>query len=538
MAKNGKPHRLILCNDGGTLVGPTLEAPMGEEGLVKLTIGPLLGTQIDTVYWQLGTDPAKGTPTARLSDHYSHRTTVGPIWGDGMETFQTSGQWRIYENTRELMERGTDPPAVLIDHGHRHGLEVFLSMRVNDIHDGRLPEGDPLISPMKLSHPDWLLGLTDNPYGGERFGGLSRYGYDFGIDEVRQYRLAIAEEAINNYNLDGFDWDFCRSPRFFKKGTAQDNAHLITDLMRSIRSLLDERSKQLGRPLPLSVRVPPTFELAMGSGLDVRTWIDEGIIDILIAGVVNTSMYRVPVDEYVEACRDTEIQVIAQNLGLLWWGRPFSAEVLFGEPTVFSTEMCRASAATYWQAGVDGIYLWNNQLIPFFSDINYSGQQWREIGDPATLHGRDKHYLADKPPEWNTVAAELDAPPVPKGPLPMEIDRPGDTAAVRMDIADDVAGAKADGSLAEATLRIMLVNLTSVDDIEFRLNGETLDRGGATKHILLYNEYWLDFDVSSSPALNKGWNDIEIKVKSRNERIGAPLTLDSLEVIIRYNGQD
>ena len=67
---------------------------------------------------------------------------------------------------------------MLIDHGHRHGLDVFLSMRVNDIHDGRLPEGDPLISPMKLSHPDWLLGLTDNPYAGERFSGLSRFGYD------------------------------------------------------------------------------------------------------------------------------------------------------------------------------------------------------------------------------------------------------------------------------------------------------------------------------------------------------------------------
>ena len=50
MATNGKPHRLILCNDGGTLVGPTLEAPMGEEGLVDLTFGPLLGTQIDTLY--------------------------------------------------------------------------------------------------------------------------------------------------------------------------------------------------------------------------------------------------------------------------------------------------------------------------------------------------------------------------------------------------------------------------------------------------------------------------------------------------------
>ena len=65
MATNGKPHRLILCNDGGTLVGPTLEAPMGEEGLVKLTIGPLLDTHVDTLFWQLGTDPYRGTPTSR-----------------------------------------------------------------------------------------------------------------------------------------------------------------------------------------------------------------------------------------------------------------------------------------------------------------------------------------------------------------------------------------------------------------------------------------------------------------------------------------
>ena len=188
-------------------------------------------------------------------------------------------------------------------------------------------------------------------------------------------------------------------------------------------------------------------------------------------------MYRVPVEEYIEACRDKDIQVIAQNLGLFWWGRPYTAPILFAEPTVFSTEMCRASAATYWQAGVDGIYLWNNQLIEFNRDINYSGQQWREIGDPATLAGRDKHYLADKPPHWERMAVELEAPPVPKGPLPIDIDQPGDTAAVRMDIADDVAAANADGSLAEATLRILLINLTSVDDIEFRLNGEALDRG-------------------------------------------------------------
>ena len=507
---------------------------MGEEGLVELTIGPLLGTQVDTLYWQLGTDPFLGSPSHRFSDQYSHDTKVGPIWGEDVDKFTTAGQWRVYENTRDLIERGVDPPSVLIDHGHRHGLDVFLSMRVNDVHDGNLPDGHPHLSPMKRAHPDWLLGLADNPHGSIR-PGWSRFAYDFGLEEVREYRLSIAREAIQNYDLDGFDWDFCRFPRFFRPGTAKDNAPLMTDLLRAIRALLDERSKELGRPLPLSVRVPPTFELAMGSGLDVRTWIAEGIIDILVAGVVHGSMHRVPVEEYVEACSDTGVQVIAQNLGLFWWHRAYSAGVLFGEPTVFSTEMCRASAATYWRAGVDGIYLWNNQIIRFSRDINYSGQQWREIGDPATLEGSDKHYLVDKPPEWDWNAAEYGAPTVPPGPLPIDLDQPGDTASVRVDVADDVASEEAAGRLKGATLRLLLVNFTSLDDLEFRLNGERLDREAATKHIL-YNHYWLDFDVSRSPALRQGWNEVEIEVKSRNERMGVAISLDSVEAIVRYSG--
>ena len=121
-----RPHRLILCNDGNAIAGPTREAPLGERGLVELAIDPLRDTLVDTLYWQLGTDPYFGTPTHRLTDHYSHDTAVGPRWGDGTERFGTASQWRVYENTRALIEAGTDPPAVLIKHGHRAGLQVFL----------------------------------------------------------------------------------------------------------------------------------------------------------------------------------------------------------------------------------------------------------------------------------------------------------------------------------------------------------------------------------------------------------------------------
>jgi len=54
-----------------------MEAPIGIVGLVKETIDPLRDTMIDTLYWQLGTDPYFGTPTNRLCDWFSHNTKVG-----------------------------------------------------------------------------------------------------------------------------------------------------------------------------------------------------------------------------------------------------------------------------------------------------------------------------------------------------------------------------------------------------------------------------------------------------------------------------
>ena len=532
MTDKGDGYKLILCDDGGSLLGQAVEAPIGAEGLARLAIGPLKGTMVDTFYWQLGTDLGMSTPTNRYSDVYSHRTDVAPRWGTDRETFDSSGDWRIYENTRQLIEEGTDPPAVVIDHGHRAGLKVFLSMRVNDIHDGQLKEDAPaLLSPMKKEHNEWLLGAVEDATTPHRYRGLSRFAYNFALPEVRDYKLAMVNETIANYDLDGLDWDFCRFPRFFPAGQAEQSADLMTDLMRKIRASLDEKSRTVGRRLLMSVRVPPTFGLARAFGMDVKTWMDEGLIDILIAGVVHRNMHRVPVEEFVAAARDTNVRVIVQNLGVLWEGRPPSARVIYHEPDYFSTEMCRASAATYWQADVDGLYLWNNHVIEFFRDSDYDRQPWKEIGDPASIASLNKHYLVDNPFDWDVMTEELGAPSVPPGPLPIALAKSGDSTDVPIDIADDTQAAIADGTLAEATLRVMIVNLTSLDEVDFALNDNPLD-DALVRRRLLYNDCWLEFDVSE--LLQQGWNRVQVTVNARNQHIGAPLSIESVEAVVRY----
>lgn len=523
-------RRFILCNDGGTLVGPNSEAPMSIDEFSKITIGAVKGTQINTFYWQLGTDPYMSTPTHRYSDIYSHDTDVGPQWGDGDETFETSGAWRIYENTRHMRELGTDPAHVVIEKGHEAGLQVLLSMRVNDIHDGFSSTDDPdILSPTKKAHPEWLLGPVKNAASGGRIRRFSRFAYDFEIDEFRAYKLAIGTEAIEKYDLDGLDWDFCRFPRFFREGRARQNAGLITEMLRKLRAKLDEKGEASGEKKLLSVRVPPTFELALGFGLDVQTWINEGLIDILIAGVVHSSLHRVPVEEYVEATRGTDIEAIAQNLGLFWWNRPFSARVLWNEPDVFSPEMCRASAATYWRAGVDGLYLWNNHLIEFNRYAPDHRRPWNEISDPELIDKLDKHYVIDTPPNWQDMAAELGGPPVPPGQLPVSLKAAGETASAIIDIADDIDGSEPPKDIVA---KLLITNLTKQDSVSYALNDVPVDSDQIETR-LLYNECWVIIRPKKGQMI-RGWNKFSISVDARNPFVAAPLTWDSGEVVVKY----
>lgn len=504
-------HRLILCNDGGSLVGPTVEAPMGPEGLARLVIDPLKGTQIDTLFWQLGTDPYLGTPTHRLTDQYSHDTAVGPRWGQGNVRFSTAANWRIYENTRHMRELGADPAAVVVEHGQRAGLGVFLSMRVNDGHDINLETGlsDPLMSPMKRGHPDWLIG-GDGP---------ARTAYNFAVGEVCDYKLSLALEAIANYDLDGLDWDYCRSPSFFPDGVGQQHSHVMTDLMRELRAAVNAKARQVGKPVCLSARIPGSLDDAHAKGLDVRAWIAEGLMDIVIVGHARANKHRLPVEEYVDAARGTDIHVVAQNLGLFMQPRPLSARLLWNERDYYSTEMCRATAATHWCAGAHGIYLFNNHLIPYVRNLDYDRRPWMEIGDPDLIARKDKHYVVDER-SWG------------EGPLPLTLGEIGDEVAVAVDVADELAAAADDGGLQDVTVRVLIEHLTDLDDLCFELNEYRLDVSQATRR-LLYNDAWLDFEVRP-PVIRKGWNHLRVSVAARNHAVVGPLVLSSVEVIVRY----
>ena len=253
-------------------------------------------------------------------------------------------------------------------------------------------------------------------------------------------------------------------------------------MLRETRQLLRKKAQQAGRQLHLSVRVPFDLDESRREGMEVPTWIRE--------------------------------QIVAQNLDGFREGGRRSAKVLFGEGDYYSAEMHRAVAARHLEAGANGIYIWNQDWIKFAKDDRFDPQSWREIGDPDVLAGLDKHC---------TVGLSGRG-----GSLPVEIAVPGDTVQIRLDVADDLSSAP---QRPKAALRVLVEQLTSLDDVRIELNEAHLDAASATRRYN-YDDCWLDFPVTD--LLRKGWSDLSLTVEEQNPHVDAPLVVRSVEAMIRF----
>jgi len=531
---------------------PDSEAPVSVDALVAAAIAPLQGTSIDTLYWQLGADPFHGTPTHRLSDWYTHRTRIGAVWGEQRATFQTAGEWRLARTVEYFNAQREDAIATVITHGHRAGLDVFVSLRVNDGSDCRLPDGleDDHLSPTRAAHREWLLHGEGHvhPNVTSKQADHSRFAYNFALDAVRDYTLSLIQECIVQYDLDGFDLDFCRQPGLFKTSEAAAGALLITQMLHQVRTMLDHKAAQSGWPKRLSVRVPPDIAGNIAAGLDVQAWLRDGLLDVLIVADPRGWNYRLPIEAFramAEQAIGTVItgatnttnaasgsgndgsvvpsnakvaaprlcEIIAQNLCGFREEPPRSAKVLFGARGYYSVEQYRATAALHWQAGADGQFIWNQHLIRYIEDATYTHASWNDIARPDTLRYLDKHYLAGR----RGILAVL----------PVTLDKALDAVSVIVELADDFA----DEPKPNAVLRVLIEQLTTLDELTFLINHVPLSEAAGTRRIN-YNDTWLDFDVSTHVA--KGKNMLTIQLVQRNRAVAAPLALCAVEMLVSY----
>ena len=530
-----QPFKLIWEAEWNDIV--CADYPLTPKIWIDESIRPLVGTKVDTLLYNLCS-----------SDAYCCGLESGEILCDEFDIVSDAWVWRYRENTKKLIDADANPPKLACEYGHRLGLKVIPIVRMNDPHDQFYKYE---ASKFKMANPHLLLGYTgpdwQPPWGTgfrkhpnpESLDAINWGMFDFAHKEVRDHKMAIIEEFITRFDNDGMALDFERDPRYFKLFGNEDNLKLITDIVRQTRQLLDRVSKQRGRPMYLHVRVLPDLNTCWQRGLDVRAWVNEGLVDAVCPGVGDMT-FTLDLQPWLELVdgHDCWIYPCSNH-----WKR---------------TEVTRAWAKLMYQRGAHGLQLFNYGNMLFGHDKNTPpptqerrSTVWlddlhpdyfrvlHEIHDPKVLRYLDCDYKFDSHPRESNIGA--------RGGQNQRIYRAIDAIVLPIDLsigshiipfgfAEDLESARQQILSPKVTMRLNLHNYTQPDEFDVSVNNQLLptETRTAQAQYIMDNFTWITYPLLPE-VLNNGENELKVDVKHLNPGIEGAPRLDHVEIQVRYN---
>lgn len=417
-------HRLIFNCDGTDLLGNFMfhQRPLSLDDL-NAYVDAYAGTQVTTFMICSG------------SDFPYYRSEFGRLFCDdlngtlncGSDTANYRYFKSYYLNNLNLEKEGTDMISATLKRVKKDRMEAFITYRMNDLHFSDTTLNCPILySDFWLKHPEYWLN--------ENIGWNSTEALDFSYREVRQQKLNMITEQLDKYGslLDGYDLDFMRFIVYFRSGEGRKNAPLITELVKAVRAEVDKQSAKYGKKILLSARVPVSVDDCLDKGLDIKEWINEGLLDFVSIGIHWIGDPAMPVAKFKKDLGNTKIPVYASIDDGGYSPREF-----------YSHGMFRGMASHIFGQGGDGIYLFNFFFGDYRSKYNNQlhlekeGQVCRvimpdllhEIGSPETLRQRNKIYCLDD----GNVQYGLR----PDTPLPLTVS-PGNRSSVNVYVGDNI----------------------------------------------------------------------------------------------------
>ena len=495
---------------------------------------------INTKEFYRGIDELRDTPVDVYSysicgggDTYQHQSKVAPILGADLTEQEIAaiadpGLRGDVENGLMLLKTGNDPMVLLPRRAHEAGMQFWASLRMNDIHDD-WPRYAVFHGSFRKAHPDLLIG---SPYpgrkgeiGGMMSGDFTCWAFNYAKDEVRQRQLAVIEEALTKYDVDGLELDFLRGPYYFKLGEAQRGMPLMTDFVRKVRALVNDIARRKRRPLTLAIRVDQTFELCEAKGLDVRTWIKENLGDIFIPMDPGRLDMDADVRGFVAAAQGTSCKVAG---GLYPGAYGYGDDMQDGSFRMATIEMLRAAAMSFYAQGASCLYTFNYDCARSKGPTNpYTDDELRklnEVGDAALIARKNKRYTVtvDYLTEFSGEAESR------YRQLPALLPAPGAQRKFTFYVGDDLAAAKRDGTLQAVRLNLNIDGFNALGDVvAVRLNGQELQ-----KEHSLFRPRRLLFP---GDLVKQGLNELVISLIKRREGESAPLLITGIEVFVNYN---
>ena len=474
----------------------------------------MTGSQVDSIWW---------------------------CWGEMNYAPYSSKILPVREDYQQWIKQGIDPLPVCVKKCREKNIEVFYTFRINGANDF----GDWALPPVLEKHPEWGIPSQYWPKPWRHF--------NFTIDEVRQYKLAIIKEVAERYDFDGIEIDWRAGLTTLPPMRTWEYRDSLTEFMRSVREMLQEAAKQRGHPYLIAVRVPENIEGCHYDGLHVEKWVKDNLIDILALGCKS---FEVDIDAFKQLTNGTHIKIYPSM-------DDHHRASGYEKPTI---ELYRGAASAFLNQGADGIYAFNWYGVsaildtrPFPEQEQLRRQALCEMGSLDTLARKDKRFVVQRRGGggWPETAEYFYANTSAFAQLPKELsNNPSEEIYLFIQVGDNVVSVA--NEVAQLELNILLsdeaaknldwrdringepVKIASgssrnftepparglVDQIRIRINGVILDQP-------VTEDGWLIYQLKPV-HLAAGSNVVAFKMNGRNTLEQNRITVEKLEIIAKY----
>ena len=291
-----KPPRIMFYHDGRHPLIYMYEPPMQKEEY-QHAVDEIAGTPIDVLMFGVGDGRT-----------VLYDTKVGELWGHHLDRWNHAIWRRTHQNARSLIDEGHDPLQVVTERAHDKGMLIYTVLLV------QMPSGErggeetlnTRGSLFRFENKQWDIGAAsdlDPEWPGYECA-------DFKHQEIRDERFTLIDEMLSNYPVNGLELSLVHHPYYFHPNEVDEGREIMTDWIRRVY----EAVKSGGEERELVIQVPNSIDEALSIGLDVPAWIEQGIVDVLVAAettgsnLLNTMADFRPV---VEAARGSGVRVYA-----------------------------------------------------------------------------------------------------------------------------------------------------------------------------------------------------------------------------------
>lgn len=409
------------------------------------------------------------------------------------------------DNLKKLLDRGEDPIKILSARTKELGVRFWLSMRMNEIHEDD-ERFNVLRSIFKEKHPELLHGENYHPVAQYAYKKNYSYAWDYGKEAVREHKLAIFREWLK-YDVDGIELDFQRSPCLFPPGEEAAGMELMTDFVRKLRAEVDAAGQRRGKNMEVAIRVPPSLQRCEAAGLDVKVWMQLGLVDVV------TPMDRGYFDPEPK---------LREFIAL---ARPRGVKVLGGiEPNVRDYKSTNgqtyAALSNFLLLGADGMYLFNYDCHR--RERSTPGNEYTPEEREFLAHGMDRDVIRRHDKQYLVSHCTYRRLADEGGTRPLVCRLPvGELRHFTLTIGDDLHVAERDGRVHSSRLIVKLKKCEPrAEHLELVVNGKVMTVGD-----VLIEEELVVLTVDA-PPINRGENKISLLLKPAASEGGLIYSID------------